>query len=399
VARSTTLRLRGWWLQVHKWIGLILAILIIPLCLSGAALVWDGALDKVLNPGRYAVTGPASQPPSAYEAAARGAIGPDERLVSIRYPDADGGPIVASATRVDRADGARGEDRARRQGRGEGARPGGPPQRTNIWIDPANARVLDIAPSNAGLIRAMHMIHGSFMVPGWGRTIVGWVGVAMFFSCLTGLWLWWPISGSVRRGFRWKRQNSMSANLHHLMGFWIVLPLAMLSFTGAWISFPQAFGRFEASAPRGGNGPPDRARAARARPLEATHLTADTALAAARGRGTPSAITWPTDQASQWKIAYRQDGTPPAEYTVDDTTGEVTPPRPPRPETKARTMRRWHDGTNMGWVWQTLIFFGGIIPAALAITGIIMWLRSRGWRAKLAAKRKAGRGPLAQPAE
>ena len=36
------------------------------------------------------------------------------------------------------------------------------------------------------------------MVPGWGRTIVGWVGVFMFVSCLTGIWLWWPLSGIVR---------------------------------------------------------------------------------------------------------------------------------------------------------------------------------------------------------
>ena len=52
----------------------------------------------------------------------------------------------------------------------------------------------------------------------------------------------------------------------------------------------------------------------------------------------------------------------------------------------ARTMRRWHDGTDMGPVWQTLIFLGGIIPALLAVTGIVMWLRSRGWRAALAAR-------------
>ena len=38
----------------------------------------------------------------------------------------------------------------------------------------------------------------------------------------------------------------------------------------------------------------------------------------------------------------------------------------------------------MGLVWQIVIFVGGIIPAVLAVTGIVMWLRSRGWRAKLA---------------
>ena len=113
--------------------------------------------------------------------------------------------------------------------------------RTNVWLDPADGRVLDSAASSAGLVQVMHVLHGSLMVPGWGRTIVGWVGVFMFISCLTGIWLWWPITGSVRRGFRWKRQNSTNANLHHQMGFWIMMPLAMLSFTGFWISFPSVF--------------------------------------------------------------------------------------------------------------------------------------------------------------
>ena len=37
-------------------------------------------------------------------------------------------------------------------------------------------------------------------------------------------------------------------------------------------------------------------------------------------------------------------------------------------------MRRLHDGTGMGPVWQIVIFIGGIIPALLAVTGIVMWL-------------------------
>jgi acyl-CoA synthetase (AMP-forming)/AMP-acid ligase II len=32
---------------------------------------------------------------------------------------------------------------------------------------------------------------------------------------------------------------------------------------------------------------------------------------------------------------------------------------------------------------------GGLIPAALAVTGIIMWWRARGWRGDLAARRAA----------
>jgi hypothetical protein len=64
-------------------------------------------------------------------------------------------------------------------------------------------------------------------------------------------------------------------------------------------------------------------------------------------------------------------------------------------------MRRLHDGTGMGLAWQIVIFIGGIIPAILAVTGIVMWLRSRGWKAALAKKRKAlasGAGEVAPQA-
>jgi uncharacterized iron-regulated membrane protein len=366
------MRLRGLWFSVHKWIGLCLAILIIPIALSGAVLVWHDWFDETVNPQRYGVT--SSTPalaPAAYAASAQSALGPGERIASIRYPDAEeGGPVIVSAVRP----ATDGESR---------------PMRTSVWLDPGTGRVLDKASGNAGVIQFIHGLHGSLTVPGWGRTIVGWVGIFMFVSCLTGLWLWWPITGSVRRGLRWKRQNSTNANIHHLVGFWVLLPLAMLSFTGFWISFPGVFGAFEASQPKGGEGS-DRARAQRAQPLEHPAMTADAARAAAQplATGPLVAITWPTDQSSGWKIAFARAGGP-AEVAVDDATGAVTRPQGPRPETNARLMRRLHDGTGMGPVWRTIIFLGGIIPAILAVTGIVMWLRSRGWRAALARKRKA----------
>jgi uncharacterized iron-regulated membrane protein len=378
VTQTTTMRLRGWWFQVHKWIGIGLAILIIPISLTGSALVWHDWLDETINPQRYAVAGEPALGPGAYAVAARAALGPGEQVASIRYPEHGHGPVTVA-----------------------GVRPGeGRPLRTNVWLDPASGRVLDQASADAGLVRFMHVLHGSLTVPGWGRTIVGWVGVFMFLSCLTGIWLWWPVTGSLRRGFRWKRQNSTNANLHHQLGFWIMVPLAMLSFTGFWISFPSVFSAFEASQPRGkSGGAPDRARALRARPLAQTRLTADAALAAAlpHATGPLVSVTWPTDQAGEWRVAFARAGGP-AEVEIADAGGAVKAPRPPRPETNARLMRRLHDGTGMGPVWQTIIFVGGIIPAILALTGIVMWLRSRGWRAALAKKRKAAK-LTPQPAE
>ena len=254
------------------------------------------------------------------------------------------------------------------------------PERINVWLNPSNAGVIDSASASSGPVQVMHVLHGSLMVPGWGRTIVGWVGVFMLISCLTGIWLWWPLSGSVRSGFQWKRRNTLNANLHYMTGFWILIPLAMLSFTGAWISFPKLFGMFES---RPAPSSTDRMRAMRAAPLEAPVLTIDQARAAAQPHATGELVSigWPTDQKAEWKISFKREGGA-ADVAVADATGEVTPPKPPPPETVARTMRRWHDGTGMGPVWQVVIFLGGIIPALLSVTGIIIWWRARRPRQK-----------------
>lgn len=369
MAHPTLIELRGFWLQVHKWIGLLLAVLIIPVSVTGAALVWHDGLESLLNPER-GVSAPASLPPGAYVEAARRELAPGERIHSLTLPEGEGAVLVSAA-------------RPLREGERR-------PVRNNLWLDPRSAAVVDEAASDQGLVRVLHMLHGSLMVPGVGRQIVGWIGVFMLISCLTGLWLWWPVAGSVRRGFRWRRQPSLNANLHHQLGFWVMVPLAMLSFTGVWISFPQAFGRFEASAPKAPAAP-----APPAQPVEQPRLSLQEALIAARSAAPDAAvrtIAWPTDQRPEWTVTFA-GGSVAQEVKVADADAKATASPPPPPETTARLMRRLHDGTGMGLGWQIVIFLGGLIPAALAVTGILMWWRSRQWR------RRRTRRPQPAPAE
>ncbi|MBU3078814.1 PepSY-associated TM helix domain-containing protein [Sphingomonas quercus] len=384
----TKVGMRNAWFQVHKWIGLILAIAIIPICVTGAALVWDEPLGEMLNPQRVA-HGAATLAPEAYVAAATAALRPGERLIDLRFPDPKkGGAVVASAAQPSKGQGGR-------------------PSRTTLWLDPTTGVILDRAGSNEGAIRVMHMIHGSLMIPGMGRPIVGWIGVAMTVSCISGLWLWWPTVGRWARGLRWRRHRNFDTNLHHLFGFWIVLPLAVLSITGVWISFPQVFGGGPGGAPqaqqRGGAGAaarpqraqPDRAAMMRAQPLPdpATDLATAITLAEARPDQL-AAISWPTDVQPVWTISVRGKGERPTQIKVDDATRQVDRPRRearagPERETTSRLMRRIHDGTNTGVIWKVIITLGGILPAILAVTGIIMWWRARGWRGDVARRKKA----------
>lgn len=358
----TKRKLRGVWLQAHKWIGLLLAVLIVPISVTGAVLVWHEELAPALEPQRHAVTGPATLSPDAYVRAARTALKPGERIASLALPE-EGGPVVVAAAAADAQ-----------------PRPG-PPRRTNIYLDGATARVLDVAPSNAGAMRVMHVLHGSLMVPGVGRSIVGWVGAAMMMSAFTGLWLWWPATGRWTRGLRWARRREVDANLHHQLGFWIALPLFVLSLTGVWISFPNFFGALIGEGGRGG-GQAGRMAAMRAKPLERPALSVAQALAAAGGEA--RTVAWPTEKKPEWTVRLAGG----AQAKVDDRTGAATR-EPVQGGGVARLMRRVHDGTGMGSVWRGVITLGGLIPAVLAGTGIIMWWRARRWRANARRPRVA----------
>ena len=111
MAKTGKKQLRAAWLQVHKWIGLTLAILIIPICLTGSALVWHDWLDEKLYPARHATIGAPALDAQAYADAARPLLGPDDRVSSIRFSP-DGKPVQVVAVQP-LAPGAPGRPRAR----------------------------------------------------------------------------------------------------------------------------------------------------------------------------------------------------------------------------------------------------------------------------------------------
>ena len=350
----TKVQLRNAWFQVHKWIGLLLAIILIPLSFTGSLLVWDDALDRLLEPSHYTASGPATLPASTYVESARRALPAGSKIVSVRIGE---GPVMVTAM-PPRPSAMR-----------------GPPLRLAAWVDPATGKLADTGLTSSPLLRWAHIFHGSLQMPGAGRAVVGWLGVAMLLSSLTGIWLWWPLSGSVTRGFRWRRQPALDGNLHHLVGFWIALPLGLLSLTGVIIAWPQMIGRTTNSMTRMPQ-----------TPLAATQLTIDQAIAAAGTQGKVT-VTFPTDRQPGWTIAAGRGRT----ISVDDRTGAAQPAKDGLRDRVRPLYRRLHDGTGMGLVFQILIFLGGLAPALLGITGILMWLRTRGWRADVARRREAAR--------
>ena len=364
----TKVKWRRTWFQVHKWLGLVLAILVIPLSLSGAALVYGEALDHVVNPARYAVTGAARLNADAYAAAAARRLKPGERVAQLTWPEGDGPVVVAAA------------------GATPQTRPG-PQQRTMVWLDPPTAHVLEVGSSAVGPVRFIHVLHGSLQIPGIGRSIVGAIGVAMMLSAFTGLWLWWPSVGSFTRALRWGRHRNLDTNIHQTLGFWISLPLFILSLTGAWIAFPAFFGALTGGGtPRG----PERGMQSRARPVATTRLSAQTAIgrAGALLPGPVRSVTWPTEKKPDWSVSIG-DGRGHAVSVADDIGVAALAPDQGIAGGQNRLVRGIHEGSVGGPLWQAIVFIAGLVPAVLAVTGVVMWWRARGWKGKLAKRQRA----------
>jgi len=375
MTHSLSARLRRLWLDVHLWIGVGLLVVLAPLSLSGSYLVWHDPIDRALHAERYATTGEGQAPMASYEAAAKAAFGQRALLSQIRLPQKPGDPVVA----LGRIPGPPG--------------PGGRPRTLNAWIDPPSGKVLAVDEVARGLSMTLHRLHGTLLIPDVGRKVVGWLGWAMFVSCATGLWLWWPRHGGFLQALRWRRGASQLFNLHHMLGFWICLPLAVLSLTGVIISFPQTAERLVGGKPAAPQAGVAFQRSRNAPPLAypATALpTALAAAAAARPGEQVAAVTWPqTGERPAWRVEFRGKGPAAAPVSIDDRSGKARPARAgggqPQRSPFALWSRKIHDGTDMGRLWQAVIFLGGLAPTVLSLTGLVMWLRRRARRRALAA--------------
>lgn len=343
------LRLRALSRTVHLWIGVALFVVLAPLGVTGSLLVYDDQIDALIHPQRHAPSGPAVLAPGAYLDAARQAFGGRAHPSQLRLPQGPkGGPVTVQGGAL------------------------------TAWLDPATGKVLDVGAPRQELRGFIHQLHGNLFMAQPGRKLVGWLGLFMLVSCITGLVVWWP-RGAFVKGLAWRRSPTAWSNLHHMAGFWICVPLALLSFTGAAIAFPEVV-RMVSGAPA----PPQRPRSGDAA-LAQPNLTVDAAVSAALAAAGPGrlqqvALPAPGPHPA-WRIQLR-GGKGALQVRVDDRTGEAEArPAPPAGpgggDPLMRLMRQVHDGDDAGPLWRAIIALTGLAPALLGVTGTVLWLQRR----------------------
>jgi uncharacterized iron-regulated membrane protein len=217
-------------------------------------------------------------------------------------------------------------------------------------------------------------LHFSLLGGELGVKVVGWGGVALAASLVSGLVIWWPARGRWRQALRLRRGVSTVRrvyDLHTVFGALGAVLLLILALTGSALALPDLVKPMIASVspltpvPRPAVPPPAEAAGPR--------LDADAATARAVQAFPGAQVRW-----------------------IDSTRGEIVARRDPRHFSAGDTVWQWmhplHSGEGFGPVGRLLVCLCGVLPVLLAVTGLWRWLDKR-----RARRRTAPRSPRVLP--
>ncbi|PPK63754.1 putative iron-regulated membrane protein [Methylobacter tundripaludum] len=378
---------RKLWLSVHLWLGLLLGFFLAVLGITGSILVFYEEIDNVLNADLRTVQAPA-QGESSYRslaeihAAAVAAMPPQAKLGFVDYP-ADTtasykfGFIIPSAV----ADGK---------------------EEWQVHVDPYTAQVLgkhlikkaeDIFPR--ALIPFVFRLHFALLSGETGGIIIGIIGVILLFSVLTGLIVWWPLTGRWQRVLSIKRRASVERfnhDLHQTSGFYTFPILFAVLLSGVYMNLPSQFMTLVKQLSPGTQGfmdSPHSLPIVGKKPIDLAQ-----ALSIVQSRYPEGRVDWlspPGGETGVYRI--KMIDVPELsrfwserQVVVDQYNGAILEVRDPSTRaTFGQTFVDWqwplHSGRAFGWTGRILVFLSGLACPVLFITGLIRWLQKR--RAKL----------------
>lgn len=242
-------------------------------------------------------------------------------------------------------------------------------------------------------------LHFSLLGGELGVKVVGWGGVALAASLVSGLVIWWPARGRWRQALRLRRGVSTVRrvyDLHTVFGALGAVLLLILALTGSAMALPDLVKPMIASVspltpvPRPAVPPPAEAAGPR--------LDADAAIARAMQAFPGAQVRWidtPATDGGLYRIRLRQPGEPGDRFPdtlvwIDSTRGEIVARRDPRHFSAGDTVWQWmhplHSGEGFGPVGRLLVCLCGVLPVLLAVTGLWRWLDKRRARRRASAR-------------
>ena len=371
-----------WWrkalFQVHLWAGVIVAVYMIAISVSGSILVYQRDLQD--DAPRL------SQHPGAAESS----FDPIVAVAQKAYP---GEPLdnidLRTLNRRVIPVGLKAGDRDR-----------------VIYVDSVSRQIVgqEFLQKRHSVLQFLEDLHNELAGGRSGAVVNGIGGFLLTAMSVTGIVLWWPGRKNWKRALnikwnaRWARVNW---DLHSAFGFWTLLLVAMWGITGAYFIFPQPFARGIAFFSSMGH---MQEKPSHWRTSQGIH-DPDAYISKARQ-------LYPDAQLAYFYMYTRQDGgfvkvflsrdpQRPLVMMEDvvsfdpatlDILSDISTRKLTAGEKLSLAVYSIHFGDFGGQTIKFLWFVIGLSPALLAVTGLIMW-----WNRVLKKKWRKLKSPAPRP--
>jgi uncharacterized iron-regulated membrane protein len=197
--------------RLHRITGLIAGALLLLLSITGSMLVFSDEIDHAAHSHAYHVT-PQAAPRPLHELMniAHQALPGNPYLIAVRLPQApDESTLLRAEYEAD--------------------------HKEYISLDPYSGKILAQYSNTARFTGYVLYLHFTLLSGRTGAIIVLMTSIALFFSALTGLFIYRHAIGKVlsfRQPLEWSNRTRRWRNLHRILGVWALLFNLLISFTG-----------------------------------------------------------------------------------------------------------------------------------------------------------------------
>lgn len=366
------------WLRVHLWLGLSLGLFLAIIGLTGSILVFWQEIDEALNPQLYRTSTSPGTPRSLDEMAAVAkqtvpagwdsfwALVPEDThgnyVFGFYYPNISPPPEQV--------------------------------QSISVGIDPYTAEVSHKRvfyhgsnPMKHSFVGFLFKLHYALLLGETGGTLVGIMAVLFVISVLTGLILWWPLTGNWRRVLTIKRRASSARfnhDLHQSAGLYSLIVLLAVLVSGMYFNLPDQFSwlveRFSPLTPE----------VQVSLVSNRDQVSVEEALQRVRkdySGGKPRYYTFNSGERHLFTACYKdvpelQDYVLAERCLVLNTTdGNLVQVKDAAHGSGGDVFMQWqwplHSGQVFGWTGRILVFIAGLVCPLLFVTGVIRWLQKR----------------------
>jgi uncharacterized iron-regulated membrane protein len=226
--------------SIHRYLGLVLALFLAVLGVTGSIIAFDDEFDAALNPELFEIEAFGAEPLPAAELIRR--VNASNARIEAYRLTLSGSPTRAAVIDVrPRSDPATGEPYAL--------------DYDEVFIDPVTGRLTgrrlwgECCFERRNVVPFMYKLHNRLLLPiDIGRPLLGAMALLWLVLLVIGAWLTWPVSRprlrNRVRSWRVRRGTSgvhTTLAVHRTGGLWLWPVLAALALTGAALGLEDQF--------------------------------------------------------------------------------------------------------------------------------------------------------------